>query len=223
MCARYTLSKSEKELLKAYQVKLPDNYKPNFNLAPTDNGLVITADQPNIAQLMHFGLVPYWAKEKKIGFSMLNARAETILEKTSFRPLMEKAKRCLVLADGFYEWEKAGKEKLPYRFVVPDRDLFSFAGLWSRWKDPVTGDPYETFTIITTSANDVVKPIHERMPVILSKSDERLWLSKDLPIPEIQSLCDSYPADEMSKFRVSQEVNKVVNNHAGLMEPINSK
>ncbi|KEQ31204.1 hypothetical protein N180_02850 [Pedobacter antarcticus 4BY] len=223
MCARYILSKSEKELLKAYQVKLPDNYKPNFNLAPTDNGLVITADQPDIAQLMHFGLVPYWAKEKKIGFSMLNARAETILEKTSFRPLIEKAKRCLVLADGFYEWEKAGKEKLPYRFVVPGRDLFSFAGLWSRWRDPATGEPYETFTIITTSANDVVKPIHERMPVILSKSDERLWLSKDLPIPEILSLCDSYPADEMNKFRVSQEVNKVVNNHAGLMESINSQ
>ncbi|SDM40196.1 SOS response-associated peptidase [Pedobacter antarcticus] len=223
MCGRYSNSKSVTQIKKEYPFTVKNIIGESFNLAPSQPGYIITADEPEVIQAMHFGLVPFWAKDKKIGFSMINARSETLLEKSAFRPLVQKSKRCLVLADGFYEWEKAGKEKLPYRFVIPIRDLFSFAGLWSRWKDPTTGDPYETFTIITTAANDIVKPIHERMPVILSKSDEKLWLSKDLPIADILSLCDSYPADEMNKFRVSQDVNKVVNNHARLMEPVNSQ
>lgn len=143
-------------------------------------------------------------------------------KKKSFRPLVTQHKRCLVLADGFYEWNKLG-DGLPYRIVLPERDLFSFAGLWSRWIDPATEDPYDTFAIITVTPNQLASPIHDRMPVILSKREEKLWLNKDMSIPEILSLFDQYPAEEMEKFRVSAEVGNVRHNYTELMDPINSQ
>jgi putative SOS response-associated peptidase YedK len=223
MCGRYSETKPISEIQKVYPFKLDKSFEPSYNLAPTQPGLVITADAPDLIRVMNFGLVPFWAKDKKVGFSMINARSESLLEKTAFKPLLLQNKRCLVLADGFYEWEKVGKEKLPYRFVLPDREVFAFAGLWSRWKDPETKEPYESFTIITTAPNDLVKPIHDRMPVILSKDDERAWLSSDIPADQLLTLLDAYPDEEMNKFRVSKEVNNVVNNHSDLLLPINSQ
>jgi len=223
MCGRYSETKPLIEIQKVYPFKLDSSFEPSYNLAPSQPGLVITADAPDLIKVMNFGLVPFWAKDKKVGFSMINARSESLLDKPAFKPLLLQNKRCLVLADGFYEWEKVGKEKLPYRFVLPDREIFAFAGLWSRWKNLVNKEPYESFTIITTAPNDLVKPIHDRMPVILSKDDESTWLSSDVPADQLLTLLDAYPDEEMNKFRVAKEVNNVINNHAELILPINSQ
>ena len=228
MCARYTLTKKEKELLKAYQVKLPANFEPNYNLAPTQEGLVITADEPDVAQKMHFGLVPYWASSTKMDFSTLNARSEEAAIKKTYAPLLTHHKTCLVLADGFYEWDKKSGKPLPYRFELNDRELFAFAGLWSQWKDGFSGELYRSFTIMTTVANQTVGKVHDpkfRMPVILNRNEEKLWLSKDLSVADLLSLCDPYPDEEMKSYRVSTAVNSTVtkkgpNNNASLILPL---
>lgn len=223
MCARYTLTKAEKEILKAYQVKLPEVFEPNYNLAPTQMGLVITADEPDIAQQMHFGLVPYWATSIKMDFSTLNATSEKAGTKKTYAPLLKNHKTCLVLADGFYEWDKKSGVKLPYRFELTDREIFAFAGLWSQWKDKFTSEVYRSFTIMTTVANDTVGKVHDpkfRMPVILDKNEESLWLSKDISVPELISLCDPYPDELMKSFRVSTAVNSTVVNKAHNNSPL---
>ncbi|MET1057078.1 MAG: SOS response-associated peptidase [Pedobacter sp.] len=230
MCARYTLTKKEKELMQAYQVKLPSPFEPNFNLAPTQEGLVITADQPDIAQKMHFGLVPYWAESIKMDFSTLNARSESATTAKTWAPLIKHHKTCLVLADGFYEWDRKSGKPVPYRFVINDRELFAFAGLWSEWKSKMTNEVYRSFTIMTTVANDTVGKVHDpkfRMPVILDKNEEALWLSKDISRADLMSLCNPYPDDLMNSFQVSAAVNstvinKVHNNHPDLVLPLNS-
>jgi putative SOS response-associated peptidase YedK len=230
MCARYTLTKKEKELLKAYQVKLPKVFHPNYNLAPTQQGLVITADEPDIAQPMHFGLVPHWAEHIKLDFSTLNARSENAAVKKTYAPLLTHHKTCLILADGFYEWDRKSGKPLPYRFILKDRELFAFAGLWSQWRDPFSNEAYRSFTIMTTTANETVGKVHDpkfRMPVILDKHEEDLWLSKDISVPELLSLCDAYPNDLMESFRVSTAVNsttvnKAHNNKQELILPLNN-
>jgi len=228
MCSRYTLTKAQKELVKLYQVKLPPDYQPNYNLAPTQKGLVITADEPESAQLMHFGLVPYWAKSTKLDFSTLNARSEEIMDKKTFAPLVVHRKTCLVLADGFYEWDKKTGDTLPYRFVLKDRELFAFAGLWSQWKDPFSEELYRSFTIMTTQANETVGKVHApkfRMPVILSREEEALWLDKKMDQAGLLNLCDAYPDELMSSYRVDKAVNAtvvkgVINNRPELMQAI---
>lgn len=222
MCSRYSITIKEKLALQEYNIPIPKDFEPRFSLAPTDIGLVITADRPKEIQKMHFGLVPYWSKDKKGAFKMINARSETLLETKTYRPLVEKAKRCLVLADGFYEWENIDGQKLPYRFTLLGREVFAFAGLWSRWKDPLTNDPYETFTVITTQPNELVKPIHDRMPVILPKEEEMAWLTHDVPVADLMKLLIPYPEDDMHKFRVSTDVNNVRNNHEDIILPLNS-
>ena len=154
---------------------------------------------------------------------MLNARKETIMEKASFKPLMEKNKRCLVLCDGFYEWETIGKDKLPYRFILPDQPIFAFAGLYSWWKDKITEEWYKTFTILTTEPNGMVGKLHDRMPVILTKEEEKIWLTDGVPISDLLNLCDPFPEVEMDIYRVSKEVNNVRNNHCDLILPENSQ
>jgi len=231
MCARYTLTKEQKELLKAYAVKLPVDYSPNYNLAPTQNGLVITGDEPDIAQQMHFGLVPFWADSTKLNFSTMNARSEEAATNRTWSPLLKNHKTCLVLADGFYEWDKKTGASLPYRFVLNDREVFAFAGLWSQWKDKFSGEVYRSFTIMTTIANETVGKVHDpkfRMPVILGAETEKLWLSKDLSVPDLLSLCNPYPDELMNAYRVSTAVNATVvnkahNNAPELMMPLNSQ
>lgn len=230
MCARYTLSKSQELILKAYSVKLAGEYKPNYNLAPTQEGFVITADEPGIAQPMHFGLIPYWAADTKLNISTINARTEEALEKKTYAPLITKHKTCLVLADGFYEWDRKTGKPIPYYFKLKDRELFAFAGLWSQWKSKDGSQVYRSFTIMTTEANKVVGKVHDpkfRMPVILDDYNERLWLDKDLSPTALLSLCKPYPDDKMEAYRVGTEVNStvikgVINNRPELMLPLNS-
>lgn len=222
MCARYTLHTSESDITKAFAAVIAEPYKPSYNIAPTQTACVITADEPNAIHQYHFGLVSHWARDKKEGMRALNARKETIMELKTFKPLMEKNKRCLVIADSFIEWETIGKEKLPYRFILPDQPVFAFAGLYSWWKDKATQEWYKSFTILTTEPNEKVGKLHNRMPVILSKEEEKIWLSGDVPFADLLTLCDPFPDVEMDTYRVSKEINNVRNNHAGLILPENS-
>lgn len=231
MCARYTLTRAEKEIQKLYEVQLKEGFAPNYNLAPTQEGLVITADEPGIAQKMHFGLVPYWAESTKLNISTLNAKSEEVLEKKTYRPLIHNHKTCLVLADGFYEWDRKSGKSLPYRFIVKDRPVFAFAGLWSQWKSADGLVVYRSFTIMTTAANKTVGKVHNpknRMPVILPIHTESAWLSKDISPADLLSLCVPYPDENMEAYQVSTAVNAaavkgVINNKPELMLPLNSQ
>jgi putative SOS response-associated peptidase YedK len=231
MCARYTLTKSEKQLLEAYNVKYDLNFEPNYNLAPTQKGLVITADNPDFAQQMHFGLIPHTATSNKLNYETLNARCEGADKKKTWAPLLKHHKTCLILADGFYEWDKKSGVSLPYRFELTDREIFAFAGLWSQWRSKLTGEIYRSFAIMTTLANKTVGKVHDpkfRMPVILDKYQEPFWLSKNISVPDLLTLCDPYPDENMSGYRVSTSVNstvinKVHNNHPELILPLNSQ
>ncbi|MGI4021065.1 MAG: SOS response-associated peptidase [Janthinobacterium lividum] len=224
MCARFTMTQDEKALLKEFEAKtIDENYRQSFNLAPTQLAPVIIAQKPEAIQLLHFGLVPFWSKDKKSSYAMMNARQETVLENKTFKPLMIHNKRCLVLADGFYEWKTEGKKKLPYRFKLLNREAFAFAGLWSQWKSEDKKEIYESFTILTTTPNQHVGTLHNRMPVILAKEEEKLWLSDDVSPKDLISLCNPYPDEEMDSYAVSTEVNKATNNHQDLILPMNSQ
>jgi putative SOS response-associated peptidase YedK len=160
--------------------------------------------------MMHWGLVPSWAKDASIGNKMINARAETLTEKRTFKALLGR-KRCLVLADGFYEWQKRERGKLPMRFVLKDREPFAFAGLWDRWRRP-DGNELQSFTIITTGANDLLRPVHDRMPVILDREGEGEWLNMDLKdTTKLIPLLKPYPSGDMEAYCVSKLVNSPTN------------
>jgi putative SOS response-associated peptidase YedK len=211
MCARYTLSAEEKQILKENPYQLVDGYEPDSNIAVTNPGYVVTADEPTLIQKMYFGIVAHDAAANRLTYDTWNIRSEEVMEKKTYRPLMKFRKTCLVIMDSFYEWQTVDGEKLPYRFTVPGRKTFCCAGLWSRWVDPETGDQYDTFGIMTCKANDLVAEIHEkkRMPVILHKIDEAAWLNKKLSTDELLSLCVPFPDRLMCRYRVSQKVNKV--------------
>ncbi|WP_432713688.1 SOS response-associated peptidase [Pedobacter sp.] len=230
MCSRYTLTKKQESILHAYNVKMPE-FVPNYNLAPTQEGLVITADEPGIAQKMHFGLVPYWAADTKLNLSTLNARSEELPDKKTFAPLLQKHKTCLVLADGFYEWDKKSGKPLPYYFSLNNRDVFAFAGLWSQWKNAAGTQIYRSFTILTTQANELVGKIHApklRMPVILDRNAEKLWLNKELSAKDLLQLCLPYADEQMEAHKVSTDVNStvfkgLVNNKSELILPVTTQ
>lgn len=194
MCNSYSFTRDHKKIMSRLGVTNLVSYTPAERIAPTDTGLVITADKPCEVQTMHFGLVPYWAKSESS--KSMNARAETILQKPTFKPLMLQHKRCLVLSDGYFEWKKVGKEKIPYRIEVKGREVFAFAGLWSRWMG-YNNEPYDSYCIVTTEPGSKLAEIHDRMPVILTPEEEKLWLSKDAPIADLLALLDTYPDADM--------------------------
>jgi putative SOS response-associated peptidase YedK len=235
MCARFTLAAAEKVILQAYAAEMVGPFMPNWNIAITDESQLITADKSNVIQPMHFGLVPWTSKTGKMEGDWFNAKSENLLTSKLWKPLFEKHKRCLVLSDGFYEWKKIPNgtpkpDKEPYRFILKDRQVYAYAGLWSQWVNPKTKEPYRTFCIVTTESNELVGEIHDkkRMPVILSKANEELWLAKDIAPKELLDLCVPYPDELMNRFRVSKRVNYVSkeiapNNDEALILPENSK
>jgi putative SOS response-associated peptidase YedK len=170
--------------------------------------------------MLHWGLIPSWAKDRKMGSKLINARAETVAEKPAFRSAFRK-RRCLVVADGFYEWQQQEnkKQKQPFYFRLSDGEPFAFAGLWEHWQD-TTGEEIESCTLLTTEANDLMHPIHNRMPVILEPKNYDLWLDSEATKPELlQPLLHPYPPEEMTAYPVSTAVNKPANDNA---ECINS-
>ena len=223
MCGRYTQSKSAEIIAKAFQIDNVSDIKPRYNIAPTQS--VLTVLQPSASanrqgKILHWGLIPSWAKDRKMASKLINARAETVAEKPAFRSAFRK-RRCLVVADGFYEWQpqENKKQKQPFYFRLSDGEPFAFAGLWEHWQD-ATGEEIESCTVLTTEANDLMRPIHNRMPVILEPANYELWLDPEAIKPELlQPLLHPYPAEEMTAYPVSTAVNKPVNDSA---ECINS-
>ena len=221
MCGRYSNKKTLEFFRQDYYLDFSEKleWRPSYNIAPTQNALVTTADNPKGLELMHFGLVPFWSKDRNQGFKMINARAETVLDLKSYKPLFKQGKRCIVYADSFFEWQKQGKEKQPFRIKLTEKEVFTFAGLWSLWKSP-DGEDYYSFTIITTQPNELTSVVHDRMPVILTQEEQKAWLDKDNKAEDLMPLLNPFPADAMEMYPVSKDVGNVRNNHEGLLNSL---
>ena len=222
MCGRYSVVIDEAKLRKQFTKDLvaPAGGLPtNYNMAPTQDGLVITDRDPARLALYRWGLVPFWAKDLKIGARMINARSEGIEDKASFRkPIREK--RCLVVADSFYEWKREGGSKTPFRILPTDGSLLVMAGIWESWSPPDGGDPVHTYSIITGAPNAEMKPIHDRMPMLLPDGERQsTWLDRDARLPDILELLRTPPDGILRTYAVSQQVGNVRNNGPQLHEP----
>jgi putative SOS response-associated peptidase YedK len=209
MCGRFTLRTPARDLVEVFELLREPELTPRFNIAPTSQ-VAVVRQVGNFRELssMRWGLVPPWSKDPKAGLPLINARAETLATKPAFRSAF-KRRRCLIPADGFYEWQKiAGakvKQPLYIRFAK-DRP-FAFAGLWEKWHND-EGSTLESCAIITTEPNDVMRPIHDRMPVILPDEEYARWLdSKNEDVEELQELLRPYPAEEMAAFPITTFVN----------------
>jgi putative SOS response-associated peptidase YedK len=218
MCGRYTLRTPVDSLVETFEIEeYPSSVTPNYNIAPTQEvAAVVEENEKRKLEMLRWGLIPSWAKDPAIGNKMINARAETVAEKPSFRSAF-KNRRCLIIADGFYEWRKTDNGKQPYHIKMEDGSPFAFAGLWETWKDD---EEIRSCTIITTGANDLMEEIHHRMPVILHPEDSALWLDPDFDEKEpLTTLLKPYPADAMEAYPVSRRVNKPSNNEPSVLEP----
>ena len=222
MCGRASLTKVEKDLEKRFQATFYSdeleryNPLPTYNIAPSHYHPVITNEAPEHLQYFRWGLIPYWAKEASIGNRMINARVETILEKPAFRQAIQK-RRCLIPFDGFYEWKKEGKRKIPYLITLKNQEIFSVAGIWEKWADP-NGQIIHSFSVITQPPNNLMEPIHNRMPAILPVEQERAWLDPTLSAKEALLTISPLADELMACYTVSQKVNKVSENDPSLIE-----
>lgn len=214
MCGRYTLTVTLSDIENRFACPPSGlDWNPRYNIAPTQQTLVVVrADKVNHLKAMKWGLVPHWAKEPKMGSRLINARLETVDEKPAFRAPLQ-GKRCIVPADGYYEWQKKGRGKTPYRIVLDTGDCFGFAGIWDSWTGP-NGKTMESFSIITTEADKAVRAIHDRMPLILTPELEEVWLRG----PENQSrdemkrfLALLHPRPRLRAYRISPLVGSPVN------------
>ncbi len=217
MCGRYTLTKVPDESAVVYPETEKIALIPRFNVAPTQLMPIIPMADPGHIHFYRWGLIPYWAKDKKIGYKMINARSETLLEKAAFKTPFRQG-RCLVPADGFYEWKQTLSGKQPYRITLQDESLFYFAGLYDVWRSP-QGENITSYTVITTEPNELVLPIHDRMPVILDTAGAERWLSPQEKAEDLQEILRPYPAEEMKAYPVSPEVGSVRNESERLIRP----
>lgn len=220
MCGRFTATFEFREIKVRWNLQsdLPV-FAPRYNIAPSqDVSVIVQKRGNNELKPMHWGLVPSWAKDPAIGNRMINARAETLAEKPSFKRLVG-TRRCLVPADGFYEWRREGKRKVPVWVHLKNREPFGFAGLWDLWRKP-EGEGLYSFTIVTTEANDLLKPIHDRMPVILDKVGGERWLDPTFTsFSSLSTLLRPFPSDLMQAHDVSTLVNSPANDTAECIEP----
>ncbi|HXG18768.1 MAG TPA: SOS response-associated peptidase [Methylomirabilota bacterium] len=220
MCGRFTLTTDLNDLADRFAFHTANlSFKPHYNIAPSQPVLVVIGGEERRAGLLRWGLIPSWAKDPSIGDRMINARAETVAEKPSFRRALQK-RRCLVPADGFYEWKKEGKKKTPMYIRLKSHEPFGFAGLWETWKSP-NGEAIHSCTIITTAPNSLMEPIHNRMPVLLPREAEALWLDRTMEDPaRLLPLLTPYPAEEMDAYEVSPAVNSPRTNASVCIEPV---
>ncbi len=221
MCGRFSLTTELHKLEERFFLENAKdlNYQVSYNIAPGQRILaIVEGSYKNRAGYLHWGLVPSFAKDKKIGNKMINARSETLQEKVSFSRLLER-RRCLIPADGFYEWKKVAGEKRPMRFTLKNEEPFAFAGLWDRW---VHGeDELVSCTLITTKPNDLVKGVHDRMPAIVKKEKEQIWLSKkEQDVKQLISLLQPYEESYMHSYQVSSIVNSPKNNGAECIQQV---
>ncbi len=223
MCGRYSLTRREAELVERFGIEqlLMDRaeLRPRYNIAPTQMvPVVVSKDGQRVLAEMKWGLIPFWAKDKKIK-PVINARSESIAEKPFFKQAASK-RRCLIPADGFYEWKKANKEKVPLFIHMADRGLFGFAGLWDEWRGP-EGEVVRTCTIITTEANTTMSPVHDRMPVIVRPEHERLWLDPEIEdIEKLRDVLIRLDNDALKMYQVSSEVNSPAKDSPEMLDPV---
>ncbi len=221
MCARFFLFSPDEEIMRLFQMVRFPRISPRFNIAPSQPVLAITNSRDGF-QVDHFqwGLIPGWSKDPASGQAMINARSETAATKPSFKGAF-RYRRCLIPANGFYEWKSAGNRSKQAMCVrLKEAPLFAMAGLWEQWQGP-DGTELETCSVLTTSANALLESIHPRMPVILEPSQFNRWLSSErTPIPQLESLLQTFPAEEMEVFPVSSYVNKVVHDSPECIVPI---
>jgi len=215
MCGRYSFSvKRDTVAAQLTGIYLERAPVISYNIAPTQLAYVVTDAAPGIVQQFHWGLVPFWAKDVKIGARLINARSETLWEKPAFREAAQR-RHCWVLADSFYEWKVVGGERQPYRIQLQDESIMIMAGIWETWRLTEGQDPWHSFAIITCPSNREMREIHSRMPVILRGETARAWLAAETPAVTQQLL--QVPADGLLKmYPVSSRVNAVRNNDAGL-------
>lgn len=219
MCGRYTLRTPDDSLVERFKIdEYPSSILPSYNIAPTQEvAAVVEEDEERKLELLRWGLIPSWAKDPEIGSRMINARGETVSETPSFRKAF-KARRCLILADGFYEWQKIDNGKQPYHVRMKDASPFAFAGLWEISNGD--GDGIRTCAIITTEPNDLMSEIHHRMPVILHPDDYEMWLDPSFEEKgPLSALLKPYPDYAMETYPVSRRVNRPTNDEPGCVEP----
>lgn len=199
-----------------------EDWSPRYNVAPTQPAPVIRQhpkEPRRVLTLMRWGLIPIWAKDMSDAAGKINARSETAVTLAAFRDAM-KSRRCIVPADGFYEWRRTGGQKQPFCIEVNDGELFAFAGLWERWKKP-DGEWVKSFSILTTAPNAVTSTVHDRMPVILDRADYDLWLDPAMTnVEAVTEMLKPYPADHMRAYPVSPRVNNVANDDAECSTPV---
>ncbi|KAA3606872.1 MAG: SOS response-associated peptidase [Calditrichaeota bacterium] len=223
MCGRFSIIVEEEILKKRFGVIIPEQETlfPRFNAAPTQNLPVITNLNPSEIHLFRWGLIPFWAKDIKIGNKLINARGETLTEKPSFKNAYTN-RRCLVLADGFYEWKRVGKNKIPMRITLKNEEPFAIAGLWENWKSP-SGEFIKSFTVITTEPNELMSGIHNRMPVILPREIEKDWLDNSLTTNELNGFLQPFQSEKMKAFQVSSSINSPANDNPSVIFPIQNE
>ncbi|HEX8720105.1 MAG TPA: SOS response-associated peptidase [Pyrinomonadaceae bacterium] len=218
MCGRYAQRTDPKRLAKEFKVAEVINASPRYNIAPTQEVLAVreSADGREMT-LYKWGLVPSWAEDASVGAKLINARSETVTEKPSFRDAFRR-RRCVIPADGFYEWRRVEGRKQPFFFRMRDERPFGFAGLWERWEGE-GGRVINSCAILTTEANEVLRPVHDRMPVILHPDDYELWLGAEArELEHVKEMLRPYPAEEMVGYPVGTGVNSPRNQGAGLLE-----
>ncbi|HEX9800874.1 MAG TPA: SOS response-associated peptidase [Thermoanaerobaculia bacterium] len=221
MCGRYVVTTPGEVLAELFELDEKPHLTPRYNVAPTQEVAIVRWRQEGGRELalVHWGLVPFWAKERAIGSRLINARAESISQKPSFRDSFKK-RRCLIPADGFYEWQKADGRKQPWLVRLRGGEPFAFAGLWSSWQDRESDGTLESCTIVTTTPNELAKRIHDRMPVILPWERHATWLDPAAASDTLQALLVPYPVDEMEAFPVSTWVNSPAHEEPRCVEPL---
>jgi putative SOS response-associated peptidase YedK len=222
MCGRFSASFSFRDIKVRWNLYGDLEFAPRYNIAPSQEVPVIVRNQNRKeAKLMKWGLVPSWAPDPSIGNRMINARAETLLEKPSFKQLVA-TRRCVIPADGFYEWRREGNRKVPVWIHLKNKEPFAYAGLWDTWRDFDSGSALDTFTIITTDPNSLVRPIHNRMPVIYDRAMGRQSLERDYSSSpmNLAAALRPWPSEYMEAWDVSPLVNSPDNDTAACIKPV---
>jgi putative SOS response-associated peptidase YedK len=225
MCGRFSLNQTGDALAEVFHLTTVPPVTPRYNIAPTQPVATLVATREDPTPHFHWlrwGLIPSWAKDPTIGNRLINARAETVVEKPSFRAAF-KRRRGLILADGFYEWQRQAdsKVKQPYYIFLKDHQPFAFAGLWEHWTDPTSGGELETCVILTTTPNPLMEPIHDRMPVILSPEDYDRWLDPNYYQPSgLQAMLRPYETEAMECYPVSTVVNQPQHDQPECLAPL---
>jgi putative SOS response-associated peptidase YedK len=224
MCGRFLNRTPASETARIFGTTNPvPNFPRRYNLAPSEGVLAVRFnpdDGRRHLDVMRWGLIPIWAKDRSLGNKLINARSEEVAETQAFREAFQK-RRCLIPADGFYEWKKVAAGKEPYAIVPAEGEpVFAFAGLWDRWRDPATQEVVRSCSIITGPPNELLSPIHDRMPIILDRAEWGKWLGDEgTKRQELQKLLKPFPAARMRAYRVGQRVNNVRNDDAALILP----